>query len=74
MAFNPDHAKRMRKAYSGSGRVVQVGIQITSGAGMRKVQERLAVPDRMGTITALQAHHYRNARHGGWLRRNICSL
>ena len=67
MAFNPDHAKRMRKALSGSDRVVQVGIQITSGAGMRKVQE-LAGSERMGTITALQAHHYRNARHGGWLR------
>ena len=30
MAFNPDHAKRMRKALEGSGRVVQVGIQSTS--------------------------------------------
>jgi len=67
MAFNLDHAKRMRKAYNGSGRVVQVGIQITSGAGLQKVQE-LATPSRVGTITAIETHHYRNANHGGWLR------
>jgi predicted dehydrogenase len=67
MAFNLDHAKRMRKALTGSGRVVQVGIQITSGAGVRKVQE-LNTPGQMGAITALQTYHYRNAAHGGWLR------
>ena len=33
MAFSPDHAKRMRKALDGSGRVVQVGIQMISGPG-----------------------------------------
>jgi predicted dehydrogenase len=67
MAFNPDHAKRMRKALEGSGRVVQIGMQMNSGPGIRKVQE-LATTERMGTITAIQAHHYRNAPHGGWLR------
>jgi len=67
MAFNPDHAKRMRKAFAGSGRVVQIGMQMNSGPGIRKVQE-LITPDRMGTISAIQAHHFRNAPYGGWLR------
>ena len=39
MAFNPDHAKRMRKALDGSGRVVQVGIQMISGPGIKMVRE-----------------------------------
>jgi predicted dehydrogenase len=68
MAFNLDHAKRMRKAFTGSRRVVQVGIQITSGSGVRKVQA-LVAQGRPGAITALQAYHYRNSPHGGWLRR-----
>ncbi len=67
MAFNPDHAKRMRKAFAGSGRVVQIGMQMNSGPGIRKVQE-LITPDRMGTVSAIQAHHFRNAPYGGWLR------
>jgi predicted dehydrogenase len=67
MAFNVDHAKRMRKAFAGSNRVVQVGMQMNSGPGIRKVQE-LITPDRMGTLTAIEAHHYRNAPYGGWLR------
>jgi predicted dehydrogenase len=67
MAFNPDHARRMRKAFEGSGRVVQIGMQMNSGAGVRKVKT-LATPEQMGTITAIQAHHFRNAAYGGWLR------
>lgn len=67
MAFNPQHAKRMRKALTGSGRVVQIGMQMNSGEGLPKTRE-LATAERMGTITALQTFHYRNARHGGWLR------
>jgi len=31
MAFNPDHARRMRRAVEGSNRVVQVGVQSVSG-------------------------------------------
>ena len=68
MAFNPDHARRMRKAFEGSGRVVQVGIQSTSGPAEPKARE-LATPERMGVITALHTHHYRNAPYGGWLRK-----
>jgi predicted dehydrogenase len=67
MAFNPEHARRMRKALAGTGRVVQVGMQMNSGPGIEKVRE-LATAERMGTITAIEAHHYRNAPYGGWLR------
>ena len=67
MAFNPEHARRMKKAFAGSGRVVQVGMQMNSGPGIGKVRA-LATAERMGTITAIQAHHYRNAPYGGWLR------
>lgn len=67
MAFSPDHAKRMRRAYEGSGRVVQVCIQSTSGPGFAEAQ-RLATPERLGVITLIHAHHYRNAPYGGWLR------
>ena len=38
MAFNPAHAKRMRGALEGSSRVVQVGIQSTSGATVEKAR------------------------------------
>lgn len=67
MAFNPDHTRRMRRAFEGSGRVVQIGMQMNSGPGVAKVRE-LASAERMGTITAIQAHHYRNAAYGGWMR------
>jgi predicted dehydrogenase len=67
MAFNPDHAKRTRKALEGSGRVVQVGIQMISGPGIKTVREYLT-PEHMGVITAIHTHHYRNAPYGGWLR------
>jgi predicted dehydrogenase len=40
---------------------------MNSGPGISKVRE-LATLERMGTITAIQAHHYRNAPYGGWLR------
>ena len=68
MAFNPDHARRMRKAFEGSGRVVQIGIQSTSGPAQPKAHE-FATPERMGVITALHTHHYRNAPYGGWMRK-----
>jgi predicted dehydrogenase len=67
MAFNPDHAKRMRRALEGSGRVVQVGVQSLSGPAVGRVREFLT-PERIGTITAIHTHHYRNAPHGGWKR------
>ncbi len=68
MAFNPDHAKRMRAAMKDSKRVVQIGIQSTSGPAVERAKELLH-PHRMGTITAIHTHHYRNAPYGGWKRK-----
>ena len=68
MAFNPDHARRMRRAFQGSNRVVQVGIQSVSGAAYGRARD-LATPDRLGKVTAVHTHHYRNAPYGGWQRR-----
>ena len=67
MAFNPDHAKRMRRAFQGSGRVVQIGIQSTSSGAVARAREFLS-PEKMGTITAIHTHHFRNAPYGGWKR------
>ncbi len=67
MAFNPDHARRMRHAVEESRRVVQVGIESVSGAAYERAQE-LATADRLGNITAIHTHHYRNAEDGGWRR------
>jgi predicted dehydrogenase len=67
MAFNPDHAKRMRRALEGSGRVVQVGIQSTSSPAVEQVREYLQ-PEHIGQITQLHTFHYRNAPYGGWKR------
>jgi predicted dehydrogenase len=68
MAFNPDHAHRMRRALEGSKRVVQVGVQSVSGKAFARARE-LSTPDRLGTITAVHTHHYRNAPYGGWKRK-----
>jgi predicted dehydrogenase len=67
MAFNPNHARRMKHAFQGSGRVVQVGMQMNSGPGLAQVKE-LATKDNLGSITALQAFHYRNSAYGGWTK------
>jgi predicted dehydrogenase len=67
MAFNPDHAKRMRKALEGSGRVAQVGIQSTSSPAVERAREYLQ-PGHMGVITQAHTFHYRNAPYGGWKR------
>ena len=42
MAFNPGHAKRMRAAFAGSGRVVQVGMQMNSAPSVDKIRELVA--------------------------------
>lgn len=67
MAFNPDHARRMRRAAEGSDRVVQVGVQSVSGKAFARARE-VSTPDRLGTITAVHTHHYRNMPYGGWKR------
>ena len=48
MAFNPGHARRMRNALAGSGRVVQIGMQMNSGRGIQKVRELVKSGD-LGT-------------------------
>ena len=68
MAFNPAHALRMRQAFEGSGRVVQIGMQMQSGPGYSKACE-LSTPENLGTVTLIETHHFRNAPYGGWLRR-----
>jgi predicted dehydrogenase len=67
MAFNPDHANRMRKALEGSDQIVQVGIQSTGGPALEAVHQYLGA-DQMGAITALHTHHFRNSPYGGWKR------
>jgi predicted dehydrogenase len=67
MAFNPAHARRMRNALEGSGRVVQIGMQMNSGEGIQKVREHFR-SGGLGTATLLETHHFRNEPYGGWLR------
>ena len=67
MAFNPDHARRMRRSLEGAHNVVQIGVQSVSGTVFERARE-FATPERMGTVTAIHAHHYRNAPYGGWRR------
>jgi predicted dehydrogenase len=67
MAFNPGHARRMKRAFEGSGRVVQIGMQMNSGDGIAQVRE-LATADRMGKLAAINGHHFRNSSYGGWMR------
>src|SRR5215471_1261334 len=65
MAFNPDHARRMRHAFLASDRVVQVGIQSTSSEAQVKAHE-LVHSKPMGRISAIHSHMYRNSPYGGW--------
>ena len=67
MAFDPDHARRMRHAFLASDRVVQVGIQSTSSAEQVRARE-LVHNNPMGRISAIHAHMYRNSPYGGWKR------
>jgi predicted dehydrogenase len=65
MAFTVDHAKRMRAAYKKAGdkRIVQIGHQsCTSG----QVADALAFTDpaKMGKITGIHMHMFRNTPHG----------
>ncbi|HXH48053.1 MAG TPA: Gfo/Idh/MocA family oxidoreductase [Terriglobia bacterium] len=67
MAFNPDHARRMRHAFVASDRVVQVGIQSTSSQAQVRAHE-LVHGKAMGRISAIHSHMYRNSPYGGWKR------
>jgi predicted dehydrogenase len=64
MAFIVDHAKRMRAAYKKAGnRIVQIGHQHCSSGQVQDATE-FAGGDKLGKITALHMHMYRNTPHG----------
>ena len=64
MAFTVDHAKRMRAAYKKAGkRTVQIGHQSCSSGQMADALAFLR-NGKMGQITAIHAHMYRNTPHG----------
>jgi predicted dehydrogenase len=65
MAFNVDHAKRMRAAYlkTGGKLTVQVGHQSCSSGQMRDAKAFLD-SGNVGKITAVHMHMYRNTPHG----------
>jgi predicted dehydrogenase len=67
MAFNPDHARRMRHAFLASNRVVQIGVQSTSSPALARARE-LVLTGPMGKITAIRSYMYRNSPCGGWKR------
>ncbi len=63
MAFTVDHAKRMRLAYQRAGKVVQIGHQGCSSGHIQDAKEILAT-GKVGRITEVHAHMYRNTPHG----------
>ena len=64
MAFTVDQAKRMRTAYERAGRrTVQIGHQACS-SGLMDDALRLLASGRVGKISAIRAHMYRNTPHG----------
>lgn len=64
MAFTVEHAKKMRAAYKkAAGRVVQIGHQSCSSGQMTDAFNFLKT-GKMGKITAIHAHMYRNTPHG----------
>ncbi|MBC7928154.1 MAG: Gfo/Idh/MocA family oxidoreductase [Bryobacteraceae bacterium] len=64
MAFTVEHAKKMRAAYrKASGKVVQIGHQSCSSGQIDDALSFLK-DDKVGRITALHMHMYRNTPHG----------
>ena len=65
MAFNVEHAKRMRAAVERAGkqRIVQIGHQWTSTGQLTDAVAWLK-PEFMGKVTMIHAHMYRNTPHG----------
>ncbi|MBI3694667.1 MAG: Gfo/Idh/MocA family oxidoreductase [Acidobacteria bacterium] len=63
MAFTVDHAKRMRLAWQRAGKVVQIGHQGCSSGYVQDAKEILA-GGKVGRITEIHAHMYRNTPHG----------
>ena len=64
MAFTVDHAKRMRAAYRNSGKcTVQIGHQACSSGHVSDTAQFLA-GGKVGKITAIHMHMYRNTPRG----------
>jgi predicted dehydrogenase len=64
MAFTVDHAKRMRTAYhAASKRTVQIGHQACSSGHLPDAVS-FASNGKLGQITAVHMHMYRNTPHG----------
>ena len=64
MAFTVEHAKKMRAAYRKAGqRTVQVGHQSCSSGAVVDAAKFLTA-GKLGKITAIHAHMYRNTPHG----------
>src|ERR1700690_1388675 len=64
MAFNVDHAKRMRAAYQKAGRrTVQIGHHAGSSGG-RAPHPAFLNTGNMGKIAAIHSHMSRNTPHG----------
>lgn len=66
MAFTVDHAQRMRASFrkDGGKHVVQIGHQSCSSGHMADVQQFISDPARLGKITMIDMHMYRNTPHG----------
>lgn len=63
MAFQVDHAKRMRAAYKkAANRTVQIGHQSCSSGQVKDAAQFLA-SGNVGKVTAIHAHMYRNTPH-----------
>jgi len=64
MAFTVSHAKKMRAALQRAGRrTVQIGHQSCSSGQVRDALSFLS-DNKLGRITAIHAHMYRNTPHG----------
>jgi len=64
MAFTVDHAKRMRAAYRNAGKhTVQIGHQSCSSGQVPDAIDFLD-GNKLGQITAIHMHMYRNTPHG----------
>ena len=64
MAFTVDHAKSMRAAYKkASKQVVQIGHQHCS-SGQVRMPRSSSADNKLGKITAIHMHMYRNTPHG----------
>jgi predicted dehydrogenase len=64
MAFTVEHARQMRAAHKKAGnRVVQIGHQACSSGTVQDALE-FSSGGKLGTITAIHMHMYRNTPHG----------